>query len=153
MLAGRAVHRAAAHPAASASSLHALWDPAWHPDESGTFDESVGKALRYMAKVDEGRRALPALTVRYEDLTAAPETVTRQMCDFLGVGYEPAMLDYGRFGHDGLVAGLGDSSVSIRSGRIQATVPPPQQIPAALADICISWGYLKREDDPRRRSA
>lgn len=141
------------HPAASASSLHALWDPAWHPDESGTLDESVGKALRYMAKVDEARRALPALTVRYEDLTADPETLTRQMCDFLGIGYEPAMLDYGRFGHDGLVAGLGDSSVSIRSGRIQAAAPPPQQIPAALADICISWGYLKPEDDPRRRSA
>jgi hypothetical protein len=141
------------HPAASASSLHALWDPAWHPDESGTFDESVAKALRYMAKVDEARRALPALTVRYEDLTADPEAVTRGMCDFLGVPYEPAMLDYGKFGHDGLVAGLGDSSASIRSGRIQAAAPPPRQIPAALADIAISWGYLKPEDDPRCQSA
>jgi hypothetical protein len=141
------------HPAASASSLHALWDPAWHPGESGTFDESVSKALRYMAKVDEARRSLPALTVRYEDLTTDPETVTRGMCDFLGVPWEPGMLDYGKFAHDGLVAGLGDSSASIRSGRIQAAAPPPDQIPAALADICISWGYLKPEEDPRQRCA
>jgi hypothetical protein len=141
------------HPAASASSLHALWDPAWHPDESGTYEESVSKALRYMARVDEARRTLPALTVRYEELTTDPEKVTRDMCDFLGVPYEAAMLDYGKFQHDGLVTGLGDSSESIRSGRIQAPAPPPAQIPDALADICLSWGYLKPEDDPRHQSA
>jgi len=133
------------HPAAAVASLQASWDPAWHPDGSGTLDESVGKALRYMIKVEEARRTLPALTVRYEDLTADPETQTRRMCDFLGVPYEPAMLDYGKFDHTDLVAGLGDSSENIRSGRIQAAAPLPADIPAELTEMCLTWGYLEPE--------
>jgi hypothetical protein len=135
------------HPAASVASLHALWGPDWHPGESGTFDESVDKGLRYMAKVEEARRSLPALTVRYEDLTADPETVIRGMCDFLDVPFEPAMLDYGKFRHPGLTTGLGDCSENILSGHIQAAAPPPGKIPAALTQMCINWGYLKPAED------
>lgn len=135
------------HPAASVASLHALWWPEWNPGESGTFDESVDKGLRYMAKVEEARSALPALTVRYEDLTADPETAIRGVCDYLDVAFEPAMLDYGKFGHTGFKAGLGDSSENIRSGHIQAAAPPPSTIPAALTEMCIKWGYLQPGDD------
>ena len=34
------------------------------------------------------------LQIRYEDLVADPEKVTRSICDFLGERFEPAMLDY-----------------------------------------------------------
>jgi hypothetical protein len=132
------------HPAASVVSLHSLWGPEWHPEESGTFDESVGKGLRYMEKVEEARRGLPNLTVRYEELAADPDTVVRGMCDYLGVPFEPEMLDYGKFRHDGLTTGLGDRSENILSGHIQAPAPPPEEIPPALTQMCINWGYLSK---------
>lgn len=136
------------HPAAAVTSLHTLWKPEWHPDESGTFEESVAKSLRYMSKVEEARQGLPALTVRYEELTADPEKVTREMCDFLDLPFEPAMLEYGKFRHSGLEPGLGDGSENIRSGRIQAAAPPPGEIPAALTEMCVRWGYLEPAEQP-----
>lgn len=131
------------HPAAVVASIQTWWNPAWHPGESGSFEESVGKGLRYMAAVEEARRGLSGVTVRYEDLTSDPETAGRRLCDFLGIAFEPPMLEYGRFAHAGFTAGLGDSSVSIRSGRVQPASPPPSEIPADLTDLCAAWGYLR----------
>jgi Sulfotransferase family len=132
------------HPASAVASLNAAWTPTWHADESGTLDESVAKALRYMTCLEEARRALPGRTVRYEDLTAEPEVCTRQLCGFLGVPFEPAMLEYGEFGHGRIAAGLGDTSDKLRSGRVQAAAAPPDpgQLPAELLRMCASWGYL-----------
>jgi len=138
------------HPAAAVASLRASWDPAWHPGESGSMAEAVSKGVQYMTKVEEARRALPGLTVRYEDLTTDPERVSRRMCDLLGVPFEPTMLDYGTFAQNHFAPGLGDASPKIRSGRIQEPVPPPRpaDIPAALKDICATWGYLEPADEP-----
>jgi hypothetical protein len=58
--------------------------------------------------------------------------------------FERGMLEYGRFEHAGFTPGLGDSSLNIRSGRIQPPTPVPDEIPAELAGICASWGYLVR---------
>ena len=74
-------------------------------------------------------------------LTASPERAIRELCEFLGVPFEPKMLDYGDFDHAGFTPGLGDSSLNIRSGRIQPPAPLPEQMPAGLADICAAWGY------------
>jgi hypothetical protein len=139
------------HPAAMVASLHASWDPAWHPSGSGRLDEAVGNALRYMTKVEEARRALPGHTVRYEDLTADPETVVGGLCSFLGVEFEPAMLNYGEFAQAQFAVGLGDCSDNIRSGRIQPAAPPPRtsEISPALAEMCETWGY-DRPDRPDR---
>jgi hypothetical protein len=135
------------HPAAAVRSLHASWSPEWHPGEQGSFAEAVDKGLQYMTKVQEARLALPGFTVRYEELTAAPAGTTRQLCDFLGVKFEPDMLDYGRFSQHRFAPGLGDASRKIRSGQIQPPVPPPRQadIPAELAGICAAWGYLEAQ--------
>jgi LPS sulfotransferase NodH len=143
------------HPAAAVRSLHAAWDPAWHPGEEGTLDEAIGKGLRYMTAVEEARRALPGFTIRYEDLAASPEAAIRPVCDFLGVPFEPAMLDYGQFADHRFVAGLGDASEKIRSGRIQAAVPPPRpaDVPAELREMCATWGYLGPAADAGPASA
>jgi len=74
--------------------------------------------------------------------------VTRGMCDFLDLPFEPTMLEYGKFRHSGLESGLGDASENIRSGRIQAAAPPPSAIPPALTEMCVTWGYLEPPAEP-----
>src|SRR6266568_5095300 len=136
------------HPAAAVASLHSSFDPAWRPEEAGNMEESVARGLRYMNVVEEARSALPGFTVRYEELTAEPERVVRELCEFLGVPFQPTMLDYGDFDHAGFTPGLGDSSLNIRSGRIQPPAPLPGEIPAELAGICAAWGYPHPDSEP-----
>jgi len=140
------------HPAAAVASLHSSFDPAWRPEEAGSMEESVARGLRYMNVVEEARSALSGFTVRYEDLTASPERVVRELCEFLGLPFQPAMLEYGSFGHAGFAPGLGDSSLNIRSGRIQPPAPMPDEMPAGLAGICAAWGY-PHPDNERAASA
>ena len=136
------------HPAATVASLHSSFDPAWRPEEAGSMEESVARGLRYMNVVEEARSALPGFTVRYEELTAEPERVVRKLCEFLGLAFEPGMLEYGAFGHAGFTPGLGDSSLNIRSGRIQPRAPLPEEIPSVLAEICAAWGYPHPDNEP-----
>ena len=138
------------HPAAAVASLHSSFDPAWRPEEAGNMDESVARGLRYMDVVEQARSLLPGLTVRYEELTASPERVVRELCDFLGLPFQPAMLEYGAFDHAGFTPGLGDSSLNIRSGRIQPPAPLPEEIPAGLAGICSAWGYPHPDNELTR---
>ena len=136
------------HPAAAVASLHSSFDPAWRPEDAGSMEESVARGLRYMTVVEQARSALPGLTVRYEELTASPERVVGELCDFLGVPFEPGMLEYGSFGHAGFTPGLGDSSLTIRSGRIQPPAPLPEEMPGGLTDICAAWGYRHPDNEP-----
>lgn len=131
------------HPAAAVASLHASWHPSWHPGESGSLAEAIAKGLRYMTQVEQARQALPGSTIRYEDLTAEPEAAARQLCDYLGLAFEPGMLEYGQFADHRFAAGLGDASEKIRSGRVQPGVPWPRtaDVPAELRDMCAAWGY------------
>ncbi|MCG5218780.1 sulfotransferase family protein [Streptosporangium sp. KLBMP 9127] len=124
------------HPVSIAQS----WQEA-SPDRRD-MASAVTDALRYMKAVQRARKALTGLTVRYEDLTADPETETRRICDFLGVPWEAGMLDYG--GRDEYRKGLGDWKDKIRSGAVQPgrALPSADEVPDALKDICKSWGYL-----------
>jgi hypothetical protein len=129
------------HPAAVVASLHASFNPEWHPGKDGSVDESVAKVVRYMTTLEQARETRDGCTVRYEELTGSPDTVVRDLCGFLGVPFEPGMLDYGKFEHDGFTAGLGDSSLNIRSGRIQPPTPIPDEVPAELSGLCGTLGY------------
>lgn len=124
------------HPAAIAFS--------WHDARSWDLDAATTDALRYLDALEQARRSLPGLTVRYEELTAEPERVVRQVCAHLDVAFEPGMLDYGGREHGSLRAGLGDWKAKIRSGRIQSagTLPADDEIPAELREISARWGYL-----------
>ena len=53
-------------------------------------------------------RPVPFVHVRYETLVKDPEAQLREICAFLGVGYEPGMVDYGRADAPKAGRGLGD---------------------------------------------
>lgn len=125
------------HPAAIARSRQKL-----RPMDS---DERNWEMVeRYVSAVEQARQTHPGLTVRYEDLTADPERVTRELCDFLGVPWESGMLDYGKRRRS-FRRGLGDWSDSIKSGEVQpsAPLPPTSEVPEALLPLTEAWGYLE----------
>ncbi|WP_461033352.1 sulfotransferase family protein [Streptomyces mayteni] len=127
------------HPAAVARSWHEA-DPVKRNPEHAAHD-----ALRYLNAVERARRALPGHTVRYEELTGDPEATLRSVCDFLDVSFEPGMLEYGQVpgATARLEKGLGDWREKVRSGRVQPAreLPPPEELPAVLREICETWDY------------
>src|SRR3954462_13024251 len=124
------------HPAAIAKSRQSA-----RPQDSA--ERNTEMVRRYAQALEDARRQHPGITVRYEDLTAEPERVTRELCEFLGVAWEAAMLDYGQPSHGRYKAGLGDWSEKIKSGQIQAADPLPSadEIPEPLRPIADAWGY------------
>jgi hypothetical protein len=124
------------HPAAIAKSRQNA-----RPQDSA--ERNAEMVRRYAQALENARQEHPGITVRYEDLTAEPERVTRELCEFLGVEWEPVMLDYGQTSHGRYKAGLGDWSEKIKSGRIQAADPLPSagEIPEPLRPIADAWGY------------
>jgi len=58
----------------------------------GDRDEAVAEVAGYARRLDAARRALPCLTIRYEDLTSDPAAVTQLVCAHLGVGWDNARL-------------------------------------------------------------
>jgi hypothetical protein len=100
--------------------------------------------IKYVEALEAARQTYDGHTVRYEDLTANPERELRRICDFLGVAYEPTMLEYGQFDHGRYKSGLGDWNEKIKSGAIQPPEPPPplDEIDPALREMCAKWGYV-----------
>ena len=125
------------HPAAIAGS----WSRA-KPD--APIQRVVDTVLPYMRAVEDARSQHDGLTVRYEDLTLDPAGELHRICEFIGVEYEIAMINYGEQDHGSFKAGLGDWSDRIRSGRVQAVdrMPSRAEIPPGLVDISKKWGYL-----------
>ncbi|MFJ9033208.1 sulfotransferase family protein [Streptomyces sp. NPDC102274] len=107
------------------------------------LDEIHAEVLRYAERLDESRNAVDGCVVTYERLTTDPENVTREICAFLGVEWEPGMLDYGRHDHGDFRPQLGDWSDTIKSGVIKPAqrVETPHDLPSRLVEIAKSWGY------------
>lgn len=126
------------HPASVVTSWHES-DP-----KKRSLDEAIDEVLTYLNALDEARRNLPGHTIRYEDLTQHSETTLRGVCDYLGIEWEPRMLEYGERRVGKLRRGLGDWRGKIRSGAIQAgrDLPDPSDVPERLVTISRTWGYL-----------
>jgi len=124
------------HPASIVDS----WQRA-RPKQS--LAETMESVTRYARKVEEARRALSGHTLRYEDLVEDPVRETRQVCEYLGVEWEPQMLDYGDQDHGPIKAGLGDWTQRIKTGKIQPARPRPDGIDLspALQEVARAWGY------------
>jgi hypothetical protein len=124
------------HPASIARSWHEA-DPV-----KRTPEEAAADALRYMKAVQRARKGLTGHTLRYEDLTADPETEVRKICEYLAIPYEPGMLRYGE--QSVLTKGLGDWKDKIRSGEVQPgrELPRADEIPEPLRPMSERWGYL-----------
>ncbi|RAY17320.1 sulfotransferase [Actinomadura craniellae] len=113
----------------------------WRARPRYSEDEAVESVRRYMTALEEARTELPGHVVRYEELTADPESVCQDLCRFIGVDWEPKMLEYGLTGERNFEAGLGDWSARIKSGRVQPGTPPPADVPKGLRDFARAWGY------------
>jgi Sulfotransferase family len=125
------------HPLAIARSRHEL-----RPQDSD--ERNLEMVLRYAEALEDARGRHPGLTVRYEDLASDPAAVTQEVCRFLGVPWEASMLDYGRFQHGRMRAGLGDWKDKIKSGEVHPPepLPAPEEVPQELRPIAAAWGYL-----------
>ncbi|MGP3971194.1 sulfotransferase family protein [Streptomyces sp. 6N223] len=125
------------HPASIARSWHE-GDPARRP-----MSKAVPHILRYAQTLETARQTLPGLTVRYEDMTEDPKAQTQRICEFLGLDWEPEMVDYGRNDHGPYVMGFGDWKEKIKTGTIQPGrgLPAPEEVPHELRDMCRTWGY------------
>jgi hypothetical protein len=101
------------------------------------------------AAADFYRESSAAMTVRYEDLVATPERELRRIGAFVGVEYEPGMVE-DRHGLTGVAAShewwKGDATGPLdlsRSGRWRSEMPPEIQHYAALnlGDLLEEHGY------------
>jgi hypothetical protein len=128
------------HPAAIARSRQSV-----RGEHADSDEKNVALIRRYCVALEKARQTYPGHTVRYEDLTAEPERETRAICAFLGVAWEPGMLEYGNFDHGRYKVGLGDWADKIKTGQIQPPEPPPEDIPPALREMTEKWGYLSAE--------
>jgi hypothetical protein len=99
---------------------------------------------RFARALDRAYEVHGGLKVRYEDLTRTPEKTTREICTFLGLPWEPQMIDYGTQQHGGFTRGLGDWSDKIKTGSIEPAPPDPapEDIPPYLTEACKLMGYL-----------
>ncbi|GAA3059867.1 sulfotransferase [Kitasatospora albolonga] len=125
------------HPVAIADSIRRAGD-------ANDLAEAAVTVDKFASALDEAAANLPtSVSVTYEQLTADPEATCKALCEYIGIPWEPAMLDYGRHDHGPFVYGIGDWSPQIASGQIQSATPPPPDadIPPLLSSWCEKWGY------------
>lgn len=118
----------------------------WHEGspEKRPMEEAVRHTREYMRTLEQARQHLSGHTLRYEDLTADPESSTRALCERLGLPWEPTMTEYGRHDHGDFTKGIGDWTDKIKSGSVQPgrPLPDPGEIPEGLRPMARAWGYL-----------
>jgi hypothetical protein len=135
------------HPAAIAESRRN-----WFKGDNYDAEQNHDLIRRYCEALEAARQQYDGITIRYEDLTEDPVTVTRDICDFLGVDWEQSMLEYGEFDHGRYKSGLGDWSDNIKSGEVQKAKAPPPETPEPLRPIAAKWGYLTEDASAARIS-
>lgn len=135
------------HPAAIAESRKN-----WFKGDNYDEEQNHDLIRRYCEALEDCRQNYDGITVRYEELTEDPARVTRQICEFLAIEWEPEMLEYGQHDHGRYKSGLGDWSDNIKSGEVQKAKPPPPETPEPLRAIAAKWGYETADTAAARSS-
>jgi hypothetical protein len=135
------------HPAAIAESRRN-----WFKGDNYDEEQNHDLIRRYCEALEETRQSYDGITVRYEELTEDPARITKEICAFLGLEWEPSMLEYGRHDHGRYKSGLGDWSENIKSGEVQKAKSPPPETPEPLRPIAAKWGYLTADSAAVRSS-
>jgi hypothetical protein len=101
-------------------------------------------------------RTHPYLELRYEDLVAEPESRLREVCVFLGLEYEPGMLEYHRREDPSLYADhprLAEPPVrDTRSWRRELRPAEAELFEAIAGDLLAELGYERAHPRPGRRA-
>jgi len=106
--------------------------------------ESAELVKLFLTHLGEARQALSGITIRYEDFTAEPERIGRELCAYLDVPWEAGMIEYGKRDHGPFLSGIGDFTDRIRTGHVLPgrALPPDAEIPEGLRPWCRALGYL-----------
>jgi hypothetical protein len=98
----------------------------------------------------------PYLELRYEDLVADPEARLREVCRFLGLRYEPAMLDYHRAPDLDITVDhvllTQPPAQSARKWRQQMAPRDVELFEAIAGDVLPGFGYERAYPNPGRRA-
>ena len=82
-----------------------LVDVSWGPDTVGEgaakWAEEIRRARKHAGRIGEERY----MEIRYEDLISDPERHLRDVCSFVDLEFEPAMLDYHRSAAERMAGG------------------------------------------------
>jgi hypothetical protein len=100
--------------------------------------------LDRIERLEEARRNLTGLTIRYEDLVSDAEQITRDICDYLNVPWDGRMIDYGALEHDSMILNELNFSDKLTAGRIMPLrgVLTAEEMPEQLIPACRTWGYI-----------
>ncbi len=132
------------------------WSDA-RPDIS--TEKSIPQLLKFTQAMEQAHAEHGGLIVKYEDLTRDPARTTQQICRFLGVPWEPQMIEYGQQDHGRVrprarrleredqlrqdLAGAAGPEARGRPGRAQGDLPA-DGLPVAVPG---PTGALRTPDD------
>jgi len=116
-------------------------------------------AARVRAGIEGGRALGPAryMETRYEALVADLETAARELCEFLGVGFDPRMLDYAERSKGEVLARAarynphvaGRPKTRLRAWERDMPATQVEIFEAVAGDVLSELGYARRYDTPR----
>lgn len=92
---------------------------------------------RVSAGMETGRRlgAQRYLEVRYEDLVTDPQGVARNLCDFLGIGYDASMLEYSERARDAVLPKAARYNPHVTERPIATTRSWKQDMPRGQIEV------------------
>jgi hypothetical protein len=122
-------------------------------------------ARRVRAGMAAGRALGPERyrEIRYEDLVGSADRRAAELaslCSFLGLAYEPAMLDYSELARDEVLERARRFNPNVTSKPISVTRSWETEMPAdqvevfevVAGDVLADLGYARRHPSPRRRA-
>lgn len=129
--------------AVTASMLRKNWVPTmWHAARQWRHD--VRRNQRLMRR----QPAADQFAVRYEDLTVDKPAELSRICRFLGLDYDPAMIDFWEAEHHPIGGNVG-TMVTVARRNATAEVGQAEQLLHKTGNKNWDIGYYNQQEDPR----